>query len=237
MVLSLFPNLTDYITLGTDTLWYLARTEAIAFGADSPGDLWYLQIPAFFRNCGFTLQTSWQLFLWSITAVTAVSSYLCLKFCWKNKKTALLLTVVFLFWPLRISLLYEQGNVSCWVASGLVTLLFGAVGLVLNGKRTALTSRVKDLGYKLLAVCTVAAGVFSFYRWNGLAFHMAPVYLYGYVQESEEVLSRTFGNGKIGDAAADAALLFGIAVLAAGGLRFLWTQLRAKGKAAGRRKP
>lgn len=239
-VLSLFPNLTDYLTLGTDTLWYLAQTEKMAFGGEGALELLYLRIPAFLRSCGFTMQTSWQIFLWSVTLVTAVSAYLWLKACWKNQKIALLLTLLFLFWPMRITLLYEQGQVSGWVASSLVLLVLGAAGLLGTSKVVA---KIKSLSEKklvwknILVVATLVSGLVSFYRLNDLAFHMAPVYLYGYPENGGEELIRTVAEGKSWDLAANAALLFDIAVLAAWGVRALWVTFRIRSKAAGRRKP
>lgn len=104
-VLSLLPVLTDYIIAGGDLTYHLQRIEGIADGLRAgqfpvrmyPEWLWgygyadsimygntLLYIPALLRIIGFTVQTSYKMFLFGITMGTMTIAYYCYKHMFKS---------------------------------------------------------------------------------------------------------------------------------------------------------
>lgn len=177
VLLANFPGLTDYITVSGDTMQYLLRMEAYAQGqTEALGSHWYLVLPAIFRKVGFTVQTAWQLFIWCVTVLTAVFSYLALKYCTGNDHTSLAFTILILLNPVRISSFYEDGNVLEWLLMGLVFIPVGLAGLAIRRQKWS-PRFVKILSYMLYVLAGLAV-ICALYLGNDLAFHLEPAYLY-----------------------------------------------------------
>ena len=209
IVAAVFPGLTDYITVSGDTMWYLSRMEALAEGELSlqAGSI-YLTIPAFFRIVGFTVQTSWQLFLWGFTILTAVSSYYYLWLCIRDRKSSLLITVLLLLNPWRASLCYSTGNISGWLGLNLLVLPVGVLLIALQKKAGLGVLR------KVLSVLAVIAVSLTFYQLNDLVFHLEPRYLYELGVWGWENQVRMQEMSRFTDLAADAAVLMAVILLA-----------------------
>lgn len=152
VLLAMFPYLTDYITVGEGANYYLNRIGKVRYfpfeGGSFLGDLCLL-LPAILRMLGFTVQKSWQLFLFAITIVTALLTYHCLKSCAEDRKAALLGTMLYVLFPYRIHGFFNSGN----LAEGIAMIFLPPV---VCGGYLLLAKRRSKHGLKTAVICLVA---------------------------------------------------------------------------------
>jgi len=153
-----FPLLTDYITINGDTMKYLLLTERIstmwvAGGVREDviallkGNV-FLFIPGILRTIGFTVQTSWQLFVWGTHICTAIAAYRCFAGTLRNLPAALMVSMLHLLNPYRTYCFYHLGNVGLWVGISFLPLLIcGVFGLCKKSRKQFLNIMVGLLGF------------------------------------------------------------------------------------------
>ncbi len=138
ILLAYFPYLTDYFSFGADTIYHLGRIthlkNTLEQGVIFPvriqstwlydhgyatsmfyGDL-FLYIPAFLMVIGFSIMTSYKLFVLVVTIATAMITYHCFKKCVKEEYAALFGSMIYLLTPYRVFNVYSRGAVGEYLA-------------------------------------------------------------------------------------------------------------------------
>lgn len=163
-----FPGLADYITTNGDTMKYLMLAERFSvmpatgiFGEDVlallKGNV-FLFIPAILRIIGFTVQTSWQFFVWGIHICTAIVAYRCFAGTLRNLPAALMVSTLYLLNPYRTYCFYRLGNVGLWLGISFLPLLIcGVLELFKKSRKQFLNIMVGLMG-------------FAYCGWSGLHF-------------------------------------------------------------------
>lgn len=146
VLLAYFPYLTDYFSMGADTLFHLTRIaglkETLAQGTSFPiriqshwcydhgyavsmfyGDL-FLFIPAGLMLIGFPLMTAYKLFILILLAATVVISYHAMHKCVKDEYAALFGSLVYLLVPYHIFNIYNRGAIGELSAMTFLPLVF-----------------------------------------------------------------------------------------------------------------
>jgi hypothetical protein len=131
--LAYFPYFTDYMTFGADSAFHLLRIEGLKetllSGGQFPvrmqsywladhgypvsmfyGDL-FLYFPALLRLIGFSLMTSYKIFIFALLAATAAIAYYSFKICTKSTYAALFGSMIYVLAPYGIYNLINRGAV------------------------------------------------------------------------------------------------------------------------------
>lgn len=130
---SYVPFLVDYVNLGADSDFHLLRIEGLkeslrqmktfpirvqsywlydhGYAVSSFYGDFFLIIPAIFRLIGFSMQTSYKMFVFLVTVATAWISYISFKRCGKDTYGALLGSVFYVLAPYRIYNVFGRGAV------------------------------------------------------------------------------------------------------------------------------
>lgn len=158
-----FPFAVDYYSLQADSAFHMLRIEGLKetllAGERFPvrvqsywlydhgyavstfcSDL-FLLIPVLFRIIGFSLMTSYKLFVLLVMAATAGIAYYSFKKCTGNIYAALFGSVIYLLAPYRIYIFYNRGAVGEYLG---MTFL----PLVLCGMYRLYTENVENPSYK-----------------------------------------------------------------------------------------
>lgn len=138
ILLSCYPYLHDYFTMGADTAYHLMRirglADAIGSGQQFPIRLheylmfdhgyaeatfyadFFLFLPALLHVIGFSLITSYRVFVYTVAVVTVVLTYFCFRKCIDRPYVALFGTAVYTLAPYRIYNVYDRGAVGEYLA-------------------------------------------------------------------------------------------------------------------------
>ncbi len=145
VLLAYLPYATDYFNLGADTLFHLTRIEGlketILQGGQFPirvqsywmynhgyavssfyGEL-FLLIPALLRIIGFSLMTSYKMFVFIVMVATAYIAYYSFSRCTRSTYGALLGSVIYMLMPYRIYNFYNRGAVGEYLAMTFLPLI------------------------------------------------------------------------------------------------------------------
>lgn len=156
VVLACSPWLVDYFFLGEDTIFYMAYIEELRerlsegcfFSALAQGsrtyaydnaflsicrDLFFL-LPALLRSIGFSAMSAYKGFGYVLTAVGAYFSYISVRKCVGNTKTAALGAVVYTLAPYRLFVLYGQGGLGEHAAMAIMPLVVCGIYLLPAGR-------------------------------------------------------------------------------------------------------
>lgn len=163
VLLAYFPYLTDYFSLGADTLFHLTRVTELANtlkqGADFPiriqsgwiydhgyavslfyGDL-FLFFPAVLMLLGFPLMTAYKLFVLAMIGATALIAYHSFYKCVRDRYAALFGSMLYLLMPYHIFNLYGRSAVGECLA-----MVF--LPLVCCGMYLLYMENTESVGYK-----------------------------------------------------------------------------------------
>ncbi len=163
VLLAYFPYLTDYFSLGADTLFHLTRVTELAntlkLGTDFPiriqsgwlydhgyavslfyGDL-FLFFPAALMLIGFPLMTAYKLFILAVIGATAAIAYHSFYRCVRDRYAALFGSMLYLLTPYHIFNLYGRSAVGECLA-----MVF--LPLVCCGMYLLYTEDTETAGYK-----------------------------------------------------------------------------------------
>lgn len=136
--LAYFPYLTDYFFFGYDTAFHLSRIaylkDSLQQGISFPvrmqstwlydhgypvsmfyGDL-FLYFPAFLMLIGFSIMTSYKMFIFVVSVATALTAYHSFKKCVKDEYAALFGSLIYLLAPYRLLNVYGRGAVGEFLA-------------------------------------------------------------------------------------------------------------------------
>ncbi len=145
ILLAYYPYLTDYMNLGDDTTFHLMRIEglkeSLLQGERFPtkvqnywlyehgyavsafyGDL-FIYIPVLLRLIGFSIMTSYKMFVFLVMAATAVITYYSLKRCTKHSYASMFGSVIYMLTPYRIYNFYNRGAVGEYLAMAFIPLV------------------------------------------------------------------------------------------------------------------
>lgn len=145
VALACLPYATDYFSLVGDSYFHMLRIEGLKetlmHGGQFPvriqgywlyehgyavsafyGDL-LLIVPAALRLIGFSLMTSYKLFVLMVTAATAKAAYYSLKTCTKNASAALFGSVLYILAPYRVYNFYNRVAVGEYLAMVFIPLV------------------------------------------------------------------------------------------------------------------
>lgn len=143
IVFSSLPMFTDFLFVGHDLEFHLARILALAqsigegrwispiadtmnhYGYTNPifyGQL-FLYMPAIFYNLGMPLQTCYQAYVFLINIVTCFISYWCFDNLVKNKKIAVTGAFLYVVAPYRICNIYVRAAVGEYTAMAFIPLI------------------------------------------------------------------------------------------------------------------
>ncbi len=143
-VFASLPLMTDYLTGGGDLIYHLMRIEGIKdgilagqfpvriapkwqFGYGYASSVFYgetvLYLAAFLRLIGFTVTTSYQIFLFLVNAATAVISYLCFRKLFQNRYVGLLCSALYTLSLYRLYKTYCSGSLGETMAMLFLPLL------------------------------------------------------------------------------------------------------------------
>lgn len=150
VVVAAFPNLTDYITVSGSTMEYLTGGKNL-----------FLLIPAFFRTLGFTVQTSWQLFVWIVTIFTTVFTYVCLSHVCEDGEVALLGTAFYMLTPYRGYCFYVLGDVDIWLGISFLPCLVCGLATVI-ARIFRLQKEKKNSGVPVGGIVRLVVGLAGF---------------------------------------------------------------------------
>ncbi|MBQ7955108.1 MAG: hypothetical protein IJ282_05110 [Lachnospiraceae bacterium] len=152
VLLSYLPYTTDYMNIGADSCFHLLRIEGLKEtllqGGQFPvrvesywlydhgyanstfyGDL-FLLIPALLRIIGFSLMTSYKMFVFAVMVATAWIAYYSFKRCTGSANAALFGAVIYTLAPYRIYNVYNRGAVGEYLGMIFIPLvLCGLYGL------------------------------------------------------------------------------------------------------------
>jgi len=159
VLLACFPYLTDYIIRGDDSMFHLSR---IAYLADSlrAGSMFpvrvqgtwasghgyavslfysdfFLYLPALLRLTGFSIMTSYKIFVFLVTAATAAIAYFSFRKCVKDEYGALFGSMIYLLAPYRMYNVYSRGAVGEFLAMAFLPLVCCGVYLLYTGDVTS----------------------------------------------------------------------------------------------------
>lgn len=146
VALAYFPYATDYFDLGGNTAFHLLRIEGLKEtllqGGQFPvrvqncwlydhgyavstfcSDL-FLMIPVLFRIIGFSLMTSYKLFVLVVMAVTAWLAYYSFKRCTQSIYSALFGSIIYVLAPFRLYLFYNRGAMDEYLGMAFLPLVF-----------------------------------------------------------------------------------------------------------------
>ena len=163
VLLAYFPYMTNYFSIGVDTLFHLTRiaglNETLEQGTSFPiriqsywnyghgyavsmfyGDL-FLFLPAALMLIGFSLMTSFKIFILVLLAATAVIAYHSFYKCVKDEYAALFGSLFYLLIPYHLFNMYNRGAIGEFLA---MTFL----PLVVCGMYLLYTEDVKSSSYK-----------------------------------------------------------------------------------------
>ena len=163
VLLAYFPYLTDYFSIGADTLFHLTRIvglrETLEQGASFPiriqsywnyghgyavslfyGDL-FLFLPAALLVIGFPLMASYKLFILVLLTATAIIAYHSFRKCVEDEYAALFGSMFYLLIPYHVFNVYNRGAVGECLA---MTFL----PLVICGMYLLYTKDVRSAAYK-----------------------------------------------------------------------------------------
>lgn len=137
VVFASYPLFSSFLTEGDDIVFHLLRIEGLKDGLLSGqfpvrihptqfrgygyansvfyGEV-FLYFPAILRLCGFPLQTSYKIFLFTVNVVTALISYKCFDDIFKNKKIALICAFLYVLAPYRLTNIYVRAAVGEYMA-------------------------------------------------------------------------------------------------------------------------
>lgn len=145
VLLAYFPYLTDYFSIGADSIFHWGRVAYLAdelrlgrafpvrvestwlygHGYASPvfyGDL-FLYIPACIRLLGFSVMSSYKIFVLLVLILTAVIAYYAFKKCVKDEYAALFGSMVYLLIPYHLFNIYSRGAVGEYLAMTFLPLV------------------------------------------------------------------------------------------------------------------
>lgn len=145
VLLAYFPYLTDYFSIGADSIFHWGRIAYLAdtlrlgkafpvriegtwlygHGYASPifyGDL-FLYIPACFRLLGFSIMNAYKMFVLLVLIFTAVIAYYSFKKCVKDEYAALFGSMVYLLAPYHLFNIYSRGAVGEYLAMTFLPLV------------------------------------------------------------------------------------------------------------------
>lgn len=144
MIISCIPLFMDEVIVGHDTEIHLLRLEGIKDGylagqfpvrveptflggygyafSTFYGSLLY-NIPAIFRLMGFSIQFSYKIYVAFINIATVLISYYCFKVMLKNKKNAVIATMLYSLSVHRFYVLYQRGAVGEFTALAFLPLI------------------------------------------------------------------------------------------------------------------
>ncbi len=143
-LISCYPLYTDYLTVGHDLPFHLLRFEAISQGL-SQGvfpvkihPLWangqgyavgifygdaFLYFPAFLRLLGFSIQSSYKIFVAAVNLGTVLCSYYAFRKIFASEKTGLLGCLAYTLAPYRLMDLYTRATVGEYTAMMVLPLV------------------------------------------------------------------------------------------------------------------
>lgn len=156
IMLSYFPYLTDYCTIGADTVFHLLRIEGLKEtllqGTSFPVRVqgywlydhgyavstfypdFFLTIPAFLRLMGFSLMTSYKAYVLLMMVATALIAYFSFYQCTKKRNAALFGSVMYMLAPYRIYNFYNRGAVGEYTAMVFFPLICCGLYLLYTGE-------------------------------------------------------------------------------------------------------
>ncbi len=120
VLVAYFPYMTDYIGYASDisSQWFRIEQlkESLVPGTGytmimSAGDL-FLLFPVLLRKIGFSLMTSYKMFVLAIMAVTTGVAYYSLKRCVKQEYAALFGAGVYVLAPQRLAVVYDYAAIA-----------------------------------------------------------------------------------------------------------------------------
>lgn len=145
VLLAYYPYMTDYFSSTADSPFHMLRIEglkeSLMQGGGFPvrvqnywvydhgyavstfyGDL-FLLIPVMFRFIGFSLMSSYKMFVFVVMAATAIISYHSFRQCTKNINAALFGSIIYMLAPYRIYNFYNRGAVGEYLAMTFLPLV------------------------------------------------------------------------------------------------------------------
>ena len=147
VLLAYFPYMTDYMLLGEDTMLHVNRIaglkEILEHGHAVSmfyGDL-FLFFPAVLHFIGFSLMTSYKLFVLALLTATAIIAYRAFYKCVKDEYAALFGSMFYLLIPYHIFNVYSRGAIGECLAMTFLPVV--ACGMYL-----LYTEDVKSTSYK-----------------------------------------------------------------------------------------
>lgn len=159
ILLAYFPYLTDYFSIGADSIFHWGRIAYLAdelrlgqpfpvriestwlygHGYATPifyGNL-FLYIPACFRLLGFSIMNAYKMFVLLVLIFTAVIAYYSFKKCVKDEYAALFGSMVYLLVPYHLFNIYSRGAVGEYLAMTFLPLVCCGMYLLYTGDVTA----------------------------------------------------------------------------------------------------
>ena len=157
VILSSLPLFTDGIGKGHDLYFHAMRIEALADslmhgvfpnrvstlwfdGYGYPTSVYYgdilLYLPAIMRIIGFTVVTSYKIYILSINIGTAVFGYFCFKRMFKNKYSQLMATLVYSTATYRLVNVYIRSAVGEYTAMMFLPIIACGMYMIYTGDMT-----------------------------------------------------------------------------------------------------
>lgn len=161
-ILASLPLLTDYMVMGSDYIYHLLRIEGVKDGILSgyfPVRIYpewiygygyidavmygnfLLYFPAGLRLIGFSVTFSYKAFILLVNILTVISSYICFKKIFKDKKAGILASFLYVLMPYRLVALYNLSRAGVFCAA-----IF--LPVVLLGLYKIFTDDINDKKYK-----------------------------------------------------------------------------------------
>lgn len=161
-ILASAPLFTDYMVMGSDYIYHLLRIEGVKdgilagyfpvriypewiYGYGYIDAVMYgnflLYVPAVLRLVGFSVTTSYKAFILFVNILTVISSYVCFKKIFNDKRAGILACFLYTLMPYRLVALYNLSRAGVFCAA-----IF--LPIVLLGLYKIYTDDIKDKNFK-----------------------------------------------------------------------------------------
>lgn len=144
-LLSVSPELNDYLSYGSrgeagilrieNLFQTINGTASFPIGIDSYNcpDL-FLMIPAGLRLAGFSLIASYKFYVIAFAILTTVITYKAAIWCGLKRKSAVFLTICYLFCPYRLYVIYYLCDISEYTAFAFIPLIVAGIKCLISNE-------------------------------------------------------------------------------------------------------
>ena len=165
IILAFFPLLSGYCYLGSEGR--------------------FIFFPVFLLHAGLPFYAVYKIYVFVLLLFSALTSYYCMRFCFKDEVFAMILSVVYLLFPYHLYSIYDKGAMEEGLLYIFLPFVFMIVYLLIEKLFIKKKLSIKDIwvnSSKYLKALLIGAlllyVLIAIYKVNSFAFEHRAVYLY-----------------------------------------------------------